>query len=260
MAPKNAQRFRAAAAASVAAENNERNKLQRFLRVFIIFIVFLGITFTLFHRVQNSVILDGMNGANNVFYAATHNTILNVSDSEHMIDFEHLHLPILNAYMSGEHGKDDTDNKVETSPVSAGTGSYSDARLDMLKKLTAFRQRTDEMLHLITDTSIAEEKPFIRWDLISNAEVHILNKLSRHLNRVLKRLSEDPSYQNQLLGDIKNGYQCSPLQAVQQEHISKFIKMDICSEVEWYKVLQLAWPEANDFIDVGANKGELIEL
>ena len=32
--------------------------------------------------------------------------------------------------------------------------------------------------------------------------------------------------------------------------------MDICSEIEWYKVAHLAWPEAKSIIDVGANKGE----
>lgn len=32
--------------------------------------------------------------------------------------------------------------------------------------------------------------------------------------------------------------------------------MDICSEIEWYKVAQLAWPEASTIVDVGANKGE----
>lgn len=36
--------------------------------------------------------------------------------------------------------------------------------------------------------------------------------------------------------------------------------MDICSEVEWYKVVQLAWPGATSFLDVGANKGYLGSL
>ena len=36
--------------------------------------------------------------------------------------------------------------------------------------------------------------------------------------------------------------------------------MDICSEVEWYKVIQLAFPEATTFVDIGANKGYLGSL
>lgn len=36
--------------------------------------------------------------------------------------------------------------------------------------------------------------------------------------------------------------------------------MDICSEIEWYKVAQLSHPHARTFIDVGANKGYLAAL
>lgn len=36
--------------------------------------------------------------------------------------------------------------------------------------------------------------------------------------------------------------------------------MDICSEVEWYKLAHLAWPSATHIIDVGANKGYLGSL
>lgn len=36
--------------------------------------------------------------------------------------------------------------------------------------------------------------------------------------------------------------------------------MDICSEIEWYKLVQLCWPTASIIFDVGANKGYLGSL
>ena len=59
---------------------------------------------------------------------------------------------------------------------------------------------------------------------------------------------------------ISQGYQCSSADRLQQEAIAKTIERDICSEIEWYKVVQLAWPEASTFIDIGANKGYLGSL
>jgi len=88
---------------------------------------------------------------------------------------------------------------------------------------------------------------------------------------------------------VSKGYQCSATERLQQEAIAKTIERDICSEIEWYKgalsvlcgeallapnshshfplffrdivpggsVVQLAWPEADTFIDIGANKGYL---
>ena len=36
--------------------------------------------------------------------------------------------------------------------------------------------------------------------------------------------------------------------------------MSICSEIEWYKVAQLTYPEATKIVDVGGNKGYLGSL
>lgn len=96
---------------------------------------------------------------------------------------------------------------------------------------------------------------FVRWDLMSNAELHIMHKLVKYLSRHLENI--DPKSLAEL---VHKGYHCTPLQASQQEAVSKFISMDICSEVEWYKLAHAAWPTASRFLDVGANKGYLGSL
>ena len=223
----------------------ERTKQNRFLRVFVMFIIFISITIIMFQRTSSD---------HDLIYTATH--ILDGTDVGKLLNSSVSNFPVLNNMLHAN----------EVSPkTSLASSSDSGSQLDkslvesLIHKARDLQHRTDEMLLLITDTSISETKPFIRWDLVSNAEVHILHKLSKFLKTALSSASSAASYED-FAKFIHIGYQCSSLQAAQQETISKFISMDICSEVEWYKVVQLAWPEATEFIDVGANKGYLGSL
>jgi len=123
--------------------------------------------------------------------------------------------------------------------------------IDMARELL---HRSEVTLDWITSS---EDKvdTVIRWDLISNSEVHILNKLVTYL-KVIANINDKDSYRH-IIDLARKGHQCTPIQALQQAQISRFISMDICSEIEWYKVAQLAWPEATNFVDIGANKGYL---
>ena len=69
-----------------------------------------------------------------------------------------------------------------------------------------------------------------RWDLISNAEVHILYKLHQFLK-------SNPS--DVLIDIAHNGFQCQPQHQEQQDIISRYISMDICSEIEWSHYLSI---------------------
>lgn len=102
------------------------------------------------------------------------------------------------------------------------------------------------------------------WNKVANSEVHLVHLLHKFLGKVqnhLKAETRGPIFGGQTIEEIvSKGYQCSAVQAQQQEIISSKISMDICSEIEWYKLLQLAWPEASSFMDIGANKGYLGSL
>lgn len=129
-----------------------------------------------------------------------------------------------------------------------------------ISQISSMLVRAESFLSWVTDDArinINLKPPsYSRWDLIANADVHIVFKLVKYIRH---HLSSDEGKQK-LLHLMNEGHQCSPLQAAQQEYISNFIKMDICSEVEWYKLAQLAWPQAKVFFDVGANKGYLGSL
>jgi FkbM family methyltransferase len=115
--------------------------------------------------------------------------------------------------------------------------------------------RVDESLKWILHDEKAEYA-YIRWDLIANADIHILFKIKQFLSHYLS----SPANKKSLYQLFANGYECTPLHAGQQELISKFINMDICSEIEWYKLVQLTFPEAKTIFDVGGNKGYLGSL
>eukprot|EP01038_Epipyxis_sp_PR26KG_P004489 gene4489-6345_t len=119
-----------------------------------------------------------------------------------------------------------------------------------------FVKKIDSTLEWISDH--ADQPSFIRWDLLAVSEIHILYKLSKYL----KRMIYNKNYNNKVrfVNEIYNGYKCTAMQATQQKAISKYISMDICSEVEWYKLLHVTTPDMRDFIDVGANKGYLGSL
>jgi len=94
----------------------------------------------------------------------------------------------------------------------------------------------------------------LKWDLLSNNEIHIMLKLIRYLRRLVK--SSDATVAKLIQG----GFQCNAIHPAQQEAISRQVEMSICSEVEWYKTAQLTFPEAKTIIDVGGNKGYLGSL
>lgn len=128
---------------------------------------------------------------------------------------------------------------------------------DIISQLKDLRRRGKDFLDFVTKDGDSVSNPsFIRWDLISKADVHIVHILVKYLDFNLR----SPQRQMRLEQIFKYGYQCSASDMIRQEIISKFISMDICSEVEWYKFLHLAWPEASTFMDVGANKGYLGSL
>jgi FkbM family methyltransferase len=108
----------------------------------------------------------------------------------------------------------------------------------------------------------------VGWDRFAFGEMHIVYKLAKYLQPYVDDDASAASSTNKqheelrttLMSLMSRGYQCSSDQANQQSLLKKKITMDICSEVEWYKVIQLAWPEATTFVDVGANKGYLGSL
>lgn len=178
-----------------------------------------------------------------------------------------------------------------------GGNSYTGQILDQLKKYTEDLKNTlntdQEEIIIETNNLISEEKVIqlvsslysklsqsllwaavstketIVWSRISNSDVHILNSLARYLKpiveNVISKANDNPTSSTieeieKLQKLMTEGYQCTNLQAKQQEVISSVIKFDICSEIEWYKVIHLAWPEATTFLDIGANKGYLGSL
>jgi FkbM family methyltransferase len=116
-------------------------------------------------------------------------------------------------------------------------------------------QRVDESLRWILSGK-SDSYPYIRWDLISNADIHILFKVKLFLSYYL----HSGDRQKILYSLFSNGYRCNSLHAAQQELISKFISMDICSEIEWYKMAHLSYPDARVIFDIGGNKGYLGSL
>ena len=147
-----------------------------------------------------------------------------------------------------------------TSSLVAGTTQSTEVipvskQAELIDNVISLLHRSEKFVNYFANSKKPGDKmsPSIRWDLTSNADIHIGHKLATSLRHYL----QSEAGQKKLIQIMSTGYQCSPIQAAQQELISKFISMDICSEVEWYKLVQLAMPEAQTFFDVGANKGYL---
>jgi hypothetical protein len=135
---------------------------------------------------------------------------------------------------------------------SAQAHSVSREELDTLKA------RIQLFLDWVSGLSDKDVKAVLNWSRLANNEIHLMNALARFFTLV----EVNPAaYKSPDIGTLaSHGYQCDSLQAAQQKLISKTIHMDICSEIEWYKLIHLCWPEASQFIDVGANKGYLGSL
>lgn len=126
--------------------------------------------------------------------------------------------------------------------------------VEVMGQIRELNARSSEFLKWVSKGG--DSPSFLRWDLISKTDVHIVHKLVQYLTYHLK----SPQGQRKLYNLYHHGTQCGALEAAQQEMISKYISMDICAEVEWYKLAHLAWPEAKTFLDIGANKGFLGSL
>lgn len=96
------------------------------------------------------------------------------------------------------------------------------------KDLEELLQKVDNTLRWIIEKSSdypskATEKhppiPFINWDLIANAEIHILHKLGLYLVQHFQNSTHSRlQHSGQSAYDIiERGYQCKPKQAVGQE-------------------------------------------
>lgn len=129
-------------------------------------------------------------------------------------------------------------------------------KAEFIKIAKILQERVEGAFQWIITPNGKASFPYLRWDLIANADVHILYKLHLFLNYYL----QDESRQQHFYEVFHQGYQCKPLQAAQQELISRFISMDICSEIEWYKLAHLGFPEAQSIFDIGGNKGYLGSL
>lgn len=112
-----------------------------------------------------------------------------------------------------------------------------------------FKKELNELILMIHESLFMikyhSDPKLIRYDRISIQEIHILYLLYHSL-RQYNITNEDID-----MNHIYNGYQCSTLHQQQQVVISKYISMDICSEIEWYKVAQLVWPNVDVILDVG---------
>lgn len=95
----------------------------------------------------------------------------------------------------------------------------------------------------------------ISWTRLSNAEVHLLYKIEEYLEFYLS-----PANMERFNSLLAGGFECDAVQQEQQTIISKVIAMDICSEVEWYKLAHFTYPNAKTMFDVGGNKGYLGSL
>lgn len=215
----------------------------RFLRIFVFFIVFVIFTCMIYMQASESHILDN----------ATH--YFNITEVSSVLADVPSHFPELTEFL---HLQKRTELEA-ISGAKTNNGGVQESPDVTWSRAQLLLQRAEASLNWIADPAQqANIKTINRFDTISNNEIHILHKLVSRLKTTLADGSAASKLKFSNL--VSKGYQCSALQASQQELIAKQISMDICSEIEWYKVVQLAWPEARHFIDVGANKGYLGSL
>ena len=148
--------------------------------------------------------------------------------------------------------EDNTSLAIESSSTSQNGAEEEDEESKTLWKETfLLKKRIDDALNWA-----ASSTEHIDWSLIGKGEIHILYKLKRYLQHIV----EDYRTPEMMKLRLHEGMQCSEDHASHQEEVMKTVSMDICSEIEWYKVAQLALPSARTFMDIGANKGYLASL
>jgi hypothetical protein len=239
--------------------NMKRTRLCRFLQIFMFFILFIIFTLMIAMQASDSHFLE----------EATH--FFNLTSTAELINGVPSHLADLKDKLLHTEGTDDALNPILSNPIFGNVASklgisvlpvdsteMSSNMGSIWESAEALLQRTDAAVEWLSNVPPEEQKYIFRFDTVSYNEAHIVYKLRAGLKKLLR--NKTPEAAKKLSDLVQGGYQCSTLQASQQEAIARFIKMDICSEIEWYKVVQIAWPEARQFLDVGANKGYLGSL
>lgn len=150
---------------------------------------------------------------------------------------------------SGEFGEQ------VTSKLSVGQDSAN--LLEVRKEAMDLMAKMRDSLRWIATQRVDKSNPEapLSWTRMANGEVHIISKIEEYLEHYLNE-----GNQAAWGSLVKDGLQCNEVQREQQSVISKVIHMDICSEIEWYKLAQLTYPRAKTIIDVGGNKGYLGSL
>lgn len=85
---------------------------------------------------------------------------------------------------------------------------------------------------------------------INRVEVSLMRKLDANLGK----LSADD------VGIYKTGHRCSIDERNTQVKSYNMTIPALCTEIEAYKITQLAWPDADRFIDIGVNRGFISAL
>ena len=157
----------------------------------------------------------------------------------------------------------ETATKVGGNSGAAAGGAYvkfseADVRAEALDLLSKVKE-TLEWAVSRTASAGGYKKPTspISWTKLSVAETHILVKVRRYLEYITDTSKVNKTEFQRL---VTEGHTCSSVQKQQQQQIMQEISMDICSEIEWYKLAQLTKPSARTVIDVGGNKGYLASL
>jgi FkbM family methyltransferase len=86
---------------------------------------------------------------------------------------------------------------------------------------------------------------------ICELDIEIAKRLKQRLEALLKM---DQSKFEDL---YKNSEQCTEENVHYQVDQMRLVPTHICSELEYYKLAQIAWPDAKTFLDIGANRGYL---
>ena len=126
--------------------------------------------------------------------------------------------------------------------------------LELLAQVTETLNWAAKRAAELPDGYKSKDSP-IGYTRLSVAETHILSKVQHYLTYITQ-----PEQAGKFASLVAQGHQCSAVQQQQQTVITGLISMDICSEVEWYKLAQLATPKARTAVDVGGNKGYLASL
>jgi hypothetical protein len=82
---------------------------------------------------------------------------------------------------------------------------------------------------------------------VSHSDAHIVLNVFYFLNNTHHHMHNhhESSGVNHFRSLLTHGHQCTPEQAKIQKSIQSIAGLlDICSEIEWYKLAHLAWPQA----------------